>query len=54
MQMDKFEGIRFYNFNEPLLPQLESTEYFYDEFHLNQKGVELYNKALLDSVLNCN
>ncbi|NVK53911.1 MAG: hypothetical protein HWD85_13330 [Flavobacteriaceae bacterium] len=52
LQINTFEGIRFYNFNEPLIPQLESLEYFYDEFHLNQKGVELYNKALIDSVFN--
>lgn len=35
----------YYNFNETL--NLSSSRYFYDSHHLNQKGVEIFNHALL-------
>lgn len=36
----------YYNFNETM--QLEDTLHFYDSHHLNQKGVVLFNKQLID------
>jgi hypothetical protein len=36
----------YYNFNEIL--NLSSEEYFYDRDHMNQKGVVIFNQALLD------
>lgn len=40
----------YYNFNG--LPALEDSLHFYDEDHLNQAGVSLFNKALLDTLLS--
>lgn len=40
----------YYNFNE--LMNLEDSLYFYDSHHLNQKGVQLFNKKLLKVIEN--
>jgi hypothetical protein len=42
-----FEGVPYLNYNKML--SLPSREYFYDASHLNQKGVEIFNQALLNS-----
>jgi hypothetical protein len=42
----------YYNFNEIL--KLPSTRYFYDSHHLNQDGVEIFNKSLLNIFKNNN
>jgi hypothetical protein len=39
----------FFNFNTIL--DLSDTLHFYDENHLNQAGVQLYNEAIIDKVL---
>ena len=36
----------YYNFNQIL--NLPSTRYFYDYHHLNQDGIEIFNKSLLE------
>jgi hypothetical protein len=36
----------YYNFNE--LISLSDQEHFYDDHHLNQSGVEIFNQALLE------
>jgi hypothetical protein len=36
----------YYNFND--LIEFPGNEYFYDSHHLNQKGVTLFNKKLID------
>ena len=38
----------YFNFNEYL--QIEDSAYFYDGHHLNPNGVEIFNKAILDSL----
>jgi len=38
----------YYNFNEIL--SLEDTIHFYDYHHLNQRGVELFNRKFLETV----
>lgn len=38
----------YLNFNEVL--QLEDSKYFYDSYHLNQNGVELFNEKLLEII----
>lgn len=49
---DKFDSIMksygpYYNFNLILGDELKDSEHFYDADHLNQKGVELFNRKLL-------
>ncbi len=39
----------YYNFNEIL--DLDSHLNFYDKHHLNQRGVEIFNKSLIDNVI---
>lgn len=39
--------IDYYNFNEIEIEGLDPIRHFYDNHHLNQKGVELYNKKLI-------
>lgn len=39
----------YYNFNEIL--SLDDSLHFYDSYHLNQNGVEIFNKKLID-ILN--
>jgi hypothetical protein len=39
----------YYNYNELL--ELNDSLHFYDEFHMNQKGVEIFNKALLEMLV---
>jgi len=48
--------INFYDFNK--LEQINTLDHFYDNSHLNQAGVELFNKELIkkmqiDNVLKC-
>ncbi len=40
--------VHYINFNEFMF--LEDSTYFYDAYHLNQKGVELFNKRLMDTL----
>lgn len=40
----------YYNFNEII--HLDDSLYFYDADHLNQKGVEIFNKKIIEVVLN--
>lgn len=35
----------YYNFNEIL--DLNDSLYFFDKFHLNQKGVEIFDRKLI-------
>ena len=42
----------YYNFNDIL--KLPSTRYFYDHHHLNQDGVEIFNKSLLNIIKSKN
>ena len=42
----------YYNFNNILM--LDSTRHFYDSHHLNQDGVEIFNKSLLNILENNN
>lgn len=41
---------KYYNFNE--IESLQDSVLFYDADHLNQHGVEKFNKMLLDTVVN--
>jgi hypothetical protein len=51
-QIDDFEArmgdykVPYYNFNERL--ELEDTIHFYDGHHLNQRGVEIFNQAVIE------
>ena len=40
----------YYNFNDIL--ELPSTRYFFDSHHLNQDGVEIFNKSLVNIFKN--
>ncbi|GGZ81037.1 hypothetical protein [Algibacter mikhailovii] len=41
---------KYYNFNE--LVKLDDSLHFYDYHHLNQNGVDVFNKKFIDLVLN--
>lgn len=43
-------SISFYDFNDPIISEFSSTSLFYDEFHLNKKGVKIYNRMLMDII----
>lgn len=40
----------YYNFNK-IMPEIKDSIYFYDNFHLNQKGVEKYNRYFIEHIL---
>lgn len=44
------KGYKYYNFNEWI--NLTDSIHFADGQHLNQKGVELFNKAVINLCLN--
>lgn len=48
-RMENNDNFNYYNFNE--ITTLNDTVHFYDSHHLNQKGVKLFNKQLIN-VLN--
>lgn len=37
----------FYNFNEIEISDLQTKDHFYNQFHLNQRGVEIFNRKLI-------
>lgn len=43
-------NVPFYDF--AYTPDMNKTAYFYDETHLNQKGVDVFNKALIEKLRN--
>ena len=45
---EKMSGYgNYYNFNEII--HLDDSLYFYDSHHLNQQGVEIFNKKLIET-----
>jgi hypothetical protein len=39
-------GIQYFNFND-MPPRLDAAEYYYDREHLNKRGVEAFNRAVV-------
>lgn len=47
---EKFPNVDYLNFNEIKISGLITESHFYDEYHLNQKGVSIYNTELINQM----